>query len=173
MNAKKDSFREIYEQNFNYIYNYVYSRLAGDSSNIEDLVQGIFFAAARSFESYEGRSSIKTWLYSIAKHKIIDYYRKEISKRTLIKTGSFFYEIKSEGIQRDFTSSLQQDEEKEKVIGVLNKMSPIYKYSLLLKYIDEYSMKEIGRTLKKTPKEVDGILQRAKTEFKEHFLNKE
>jgi RNA polymerase sigma-70 factor (ECF subfamily) len=172
MNAKEDSFREIYEQNFDYIYNYVYSRLAGDSSNVEDLVQEIFFAVARSLKSYEGKSSIKTWLYSIAKHKIIDYYRKEISKRNLTKTGNFFYEIRSERIQRDFTSSMQQDEGKEKVIGVLNKMSQIYKYSLLLKYIDGYSVKEISRILKKTPKAIDGILQRAKAEFKEYFLNK-
>jgi len=173
MNIKSDSFREIYKQNFNYIYNYVYSRLAGDSSNVEDLVQEIFFAAARSFNSYEGKSSIKTWLYSIAKHKIIDYYRKEISKRNLIKTDNFIYKAGSDRVQGDFASSLQQDKEKEKIISVLKKMSPIYKYSLLLKYIDGYSVKEIGIILKKTPKAIDGILQRAKAEFKEYFLNKE
>jgi RNA polymerase sigma-70 factor (ECF subfamily) len=48
-----------------------------DSAVDEDLVQDTFMAAVQSQERYRGKSSEKTWLFGILKHKIIDYYRKQ------------------------------------------------------------------------------------------------
>jgi RNA polymerase sigma-70 factor (ECF subfamily) len=42
----------------------------------EDLVQETLLAAYSSYESFSGRSTVKTWLTGILKHKILDYYRK-------------------------------------------------------------------------------------------------
>lgn len=42
----------------------------------QDLVQDTFLAAIRSVEKFAGRSSERTWLFSILKNKIVDYYRK-------------------------------------------------------------------------------------------------
>lgn len=43
----------------------------------EDLVQDTFLAAVQSKERFQGKSSEKTWLFGILKHKIIDHYRKK------------------------------------------------------------------------------------------------
>jgi RNA polymerase sigma-70 factor (ECF subfamily) len=48
-----------------------------DRTIAEDLVQDAFLAAFQSKQRYEGRSSEKTWLFSILKHKIIDHYRRK------------------------------------------------------------------------------------------------
>ncbi len=45
----------------------------------EDLVQETFIAAIKSFDSFEGRASVKNWLYAILKNKIIDHYRKTVN----------------------------------------------------------------------------------------------
>ena len=42
----------------------------------EDLVQKTFLAALRGKDSFAGRSSVRTWLFGILKHKIIDHIRK-------------------------------------------------------------------------------------------------
>jgi RNA polymerase sigma-70 factor (ECF subfamily) len=42
----------------------------------EDLVQETFLAAVQARERFKGQSTEKTWLFSILKHKLIDYYRK-------------------------------------------------------------------------------------------------
>ncbi len=47
-----------------------------DSFTAEDLVQETLLAAYRSFAGFSGKSSLKTWLIGILKHKIIDHYRK-------------------------------------------------------------------------------------------------
>ena len=43
----------------------------------EELVQDTFLAAIQSQDRFKGRSSEKTWLFSILKHKIVDYYRSK------------------------------------------------------------------------------------------------
>jgi RNA polymerase sigma-70 factor (ECF subfamily) len=46
----------------------------------QDLVQDTFLAATEKIESFKGKSSPKTWLFSILNHKIIDYYRKKVNQ---------------------------------------------------------------------------------------------
>ncbi len=41
-----------------------------------DLVQDTLLAALRTTEKFRGRSSVRTWLLGILKHKISDYFRK-------------------------------------------------------------------------------------------------
>jgi RNA polymerase sigma-70 factor (ECF subfamily) len=47
-----------------------------DSFTAEDLVQETLLAAYRSRKNFSGRSTLKTWLIGILRHKIVDYYRK-------------------------------------------------------------------------------------------------
>lgn len=43
----------------------------------EDLVQETFLAALRARKNFQGRSSTKTWLIAILKHKIVDHLRRK------------------------------------------------------------------------------------------------
>ncbi|MGB7208500.1 MAG: sigma-70 family RNA polymerase sigma factor [Pyrinomonadaceae bacterium] len=47
-----------------------------DESLAEDMVQETLLSAIQSLKSYGGKSTERTWLTGILKHKIIDYYRK-------------------------------------------------------------------------------------------------
>jgi RNA polymerase sigma-70 factor (ECF subfamily) len=58
------------------LYHFTLSRIK-DPSIAEDLVQETFLAALHSIKDFQHRSSIKTWLTSILKHKIIDHFRKK------------------------------------------------------------------------------------------------
>ena len=58
-----------------------------DKDIAEDLVQETFLAAVKSQERFQGRSSEKTWLFGILKHKVIDHYRK--NKSTILAQGRF------------------------------------------------------------------------------------
>lgn len=47
-----------------------------DRHAAEDLVQDTMLAALTASERFTGSSSVRTWLTSILRHKIIDHFRK-------------------------------------------------------------------------------------------------
>ena len=63
-----------------YMYNYAVVRV-NNSDLAKDLVQDTFFAGLKSAKNFQGKSTERTWLISILKRKIIDYYRKINSKK--------------------------------------------------------------------------------------------
>ncbi len=63
-----------------YLFRYAIVRLR-NSEAAEDAVQETFLAALKARDSFSKRSSPKTWLVGILRHKIIDYIRKQSRER--------------------------------------------------------------------------------------------
>jgi RNA polymerase sigma-70 factor (ECF subfamily) len=64
------------EQHGDYLYRFALSRLR-DAKTAEDLLQEAFVSALQSQHRFEGRSSERTWLAGILKHKILDHFRRQ------------------------------------------------------------------------------------------------
>ncbi|WP_431159198.1 sigma-70 family RNA polymerase sigma factor [Winogradskyella poriferorum] len=58
-----------------YLFNYTVTRV-NDRVMAQDLVSETFLAGLKSMANFKGEASERTWLVSILKRKIIDYYRK-------------------------------------------------------------------------------------------------
>src|SRR5829696_4826042 len=69
------------EEHRPYLLRYALLQLR-DSSAAEDAVQETLLAALQT-SSYEGRSSLRTWLTGILKHKIIDHLRRQSREEPL------------------------------------------------------------------------------------------
>ena len=65
-------FRTYYKD----IYRYLYS-LTHDASLSEDLTSEVFLEVVKSIALFRGEADIKTWMFSIARHKWNDYLRKK------------------------------------------------------------------------------------------------
>ena len=63
-----------------YLFNYTITRV-NDREIAKDLIQDTFFAGLKSMKNFKGEASERTWLISILKRKIIDYYRKINSRK--------------------------------------------------------------------------------------------
>jgi len=61
-------------QHGDYLYRYALARVR-DAAVAEDLLQETLLAALRSHQHHEGRSSERTWLVGIMKHKVVDHFR--------------------------------------------------------------------------------------------------
>lgn len=57
------------------LYRYALLRLR-DQTAAEDIVQETFLSAIQSLSSYSGKSTERTWLVGILKHKLVDHFRK-------------------------------------------------------------------------------------------------
>jgi RNA polymerase sigma-70 factor, ECF subfamily len=58
-----------------------------DAGAAEDAVQDTLIAALEGRERFSGKSSVKTWLTGILKHKIIDHLRRQSREQPLLGAG--------------------------------------------------------------------------------------
>ncbi len=58
-----------------YLFNYTIVRV-NDREVTNDLISETFLAGLKSMKNFKGEASERTWLISILKRKIVDYYRK-------------------------------------------------------------------------------------------------
>lgn len=63
------------DEHGNCLFRFAFMRLR-DETLAEDMVQETLLSAIQSLKSYGGKSTERTWLIGILKHKIIDHYRK-------------------------------------------------------------------------------------------------
>ena len=64
------------EDHADYLFSYAMLKLK-DVSLAEDMVQDTLLSALLSQDSFEPKASIRTWLTTILKHKVIDYWRRQ------------------------------------------------------------------------------------------------
>lgn len=66
---------QIFRDYYNDVYRYLYS-LSHDAALSEELTSEVFLSVIVSLGRFRGESDIKTWLFSIARHKYFSYLRK-------------------------------------------------------------------------------------------------
>ena len=70
------------ETHADYLFNFAIGQVR-DTGVAEDLVQETFLAALKSQNDFSGRSSERTWLVGILRHKICDHLRKTCRERAV------------------------------------------------------------------------------------------
>ena len=72
----KQLLAELFEKYYIDVYTYLYS-LCHDASLSEDLASDVFLEVVKSISTFRGESDIKTWLFSIARHRWFAYLKKK------------------------------------------------------------------------------------------------
>jgi RNA polymerase sigma-70 factor (ECF subfamily) len=71
----REALGTLYETYAQRVHAFAFRRL-GDRHEAQDVCQDVFVAVVRSIDTYEGRSSLSTWILGIAWHEIADRYRR-------------------------------------------------------------------------------------------------
>ncbi len=69
---------------------FLHSKIA-DADQVEDLLQEILIKTYQNIDTLKNEHSVKAWVFSIAHHVIIDFYRKQ-GRQTDITSASLWYE---------------------------------------------------------------------------------
>jgi len=141
------------------------SQKIDDEGVVEELTNDIMMAAMTCQSNFNGKCNEFSWICSIAKHKIIDYYRKKKLKTILFSISDEFEEIADKALtpERD----VLKNELKEEIKKTFEELGKGYKDILRLKYIEGWKISEISKNLKITVKAVESKLIRAKKRFRE------
>ena len=89
------------DQYGDFLYRFALSKV-NDPSVAEDLVQETFLAALKARANFQGRSSARTWLIAILKHKIVDHIRKRVREPASDKVESLSDATANDPIEGNF-----------------------------------------------------------------------
>lgn len=67
----KGALRKLMERHGTAVYRYCREALR-DATLADDVQQQVFIQAYRDLQKFNGRSSLKTWLFAIARHRVLD-----------------------------------------------------------------------------------------------------
>ena len=73
-------FHRLYEQYHQDVFKFLIY-LTRDRDHAEDLMHEVYVRVLRAYAGFEGKSSEKTWLFSIAKNVAIDHFRKNAVRK--------------------------------------------------------------------------------------------
>lgn len=156
-----------------YLYNYALNRIA-DMEEARDLVQETFLAGLENMNQFENRSSEKTWLTGILKHKIIDVYRKRSSLKNIPaaeKDQPDFFEAETGHWNEDQVPAVFGIEqpgtvENKEFHGILlkciQKLPPLWMSVFTMKHMDDEKSDTICSALKVSASNFWVIIHRAK-----------
>lgn len=172
-NRKEEKFISLYRALIDEIYRYVFLHTGLDAALAEDITQEIFLDVFKGLNEFKGLCSDRTWVFKITKNKLFDFYRKQYSQKVQL--------VDMDGPLTDCLSDPEQDTEKlmesalesKIVYGCLSRIPRHYRITLLLKYVDGKSVKQIAELADKSPKAIESLLQRSKNAFiKEYRLSR-
>lgn len=127
------------------------------SSDVEDLVQEVFIRAIKGFDTYEEKSSPKTWLFSIARHVGIDEIRKR--NRFRVKQMIRFWDDQTDKATPE--EILQLNENNRLLYQAVQSLKANYRDVIILRGIKELSVSETASILNWTENKVRITYHRA------------
>ncbi len=139
----------------------------GNEAAIEELLQDTFLSAFDALPLYRGESSVKTWLLSIARHEVADYYRKRYVRNVVEQTGMLWEGVGESGSTPEL--EWKKREMSEKFDLTLSKISKKYQKILELRYQKGLTVKEIAGKLVLSFKATESLLFRARAAFAEAY----
>ena len=132
-----DALRALYRAYSGELFGFAVNAL-GERGAAEELVQEVFTRAWRHAERYDpARASVRTWLYQIARHAIID-----LRRRASVRPGLALHEPTAG--QEPTGESIEQAMLGWQVATALERLSPDHRQMIRLAHLQGLTMREIA-----------------------------
>jgi RNA polymerase sigma-70 factor (ECF subfamily) len=156
-----DPLEEMYQAYRDPVFHYL-RNMCRSQADAEELTHDTFIKAFKGFGRFRGESSLKTWLFKIARNTYLNNARK-FSQQNEIPYADM--EVKASSISRNLETkmivrqTLQKLTEKERSLLTLREQG--------------FSLNEIANILDQTEGNVKIGIHRAKKKFKQFYLEGE
>jgi RNA polymerase sigma-70 factor (ECF subfamily) len=132
-----DDLRELYRRYSAELFGFAYNAL-GDRGLAEEVVQDVFARAWRAARDYDPRrASVRTWLYSIARNRVVDARR-----RAAVRPGLAAEDAPESPAEVD--QALEQAVLRWQVAAALARLSPEHREVIRLAHYGGLSLREIA-----------------------------
>lgn len=164
-NGDEAAFQILYERYFPRVYQFVHRRLR-NRADTEETVQEVFFNLFSSVHSFRGEASFAAWVFGITRRTIASRFKKKRAQTVpLDEDYSGVSEGSLKGLQREpgpheayeYTERVAQLE-----TALQSQLSEEQRRLFSLHHIQNRSIQEIARTLRKSEDAIKSNLYRAR-----------
>lgn len=153
------TFETLYRKYADKVFNYFWYRTGHDKALSEDLMQETFLRAFRDLKKFRIRGySYLTYLLTIARHLLIDHYRKPTS----IPIED------AENVPYEITEDIERKSDAEALWHAIQDLPSSNRDVLLMKYQDNKSVKDIATITESTENAVKLNLSRTRKKLASH-----
>ncbi len=167
--GNREAWAALYDGYSADVWRYVARLVGPEVTDVADVVQETFLAAARSARQFDaGRGSLWSWLTGIAHHNVSLYWtqiNKAARLQKLAETHAGELHRWLDGFESE-PLPWKQSELAELVRGVLAELPSDYAALLTAKYLDELSLDDLSRQWGQTVEALKSKLARARREFR-------
>lgn len=163
-------FHRLYETYHQDVFQFLIY-LVKDRQQAEDLMHEVYVRVFKSFSRFEGKSTEKTWLFSIAKNVAIDFFRKNAVRKKHVYE-SFDWETQQlTSASASPEEMTELNDEMRQVLVALDQCTGDQKMVIIMRYFQELSITETAEVLKWTEGKVKTTQHRAIKAIREHLLH--
>jgi RNA polymerase sigma-70 factor (ECF subfamily) len=173
VSGRTDAFEEFFREYFPRLYRFTLTRVNGNADIAEEVVQRTMCLVVRKLGSYRGEALLFTWLCQICRNEMAAVFRErrmdaqqdnplEDNPAVQAALASLALDVGPE--------KSQSDDEVARFVRVTLEFLPTrYASALEMKYIQGYTVDEIGERLNISSKAAESVLSRARDAFREGF----
>lgn len=155
MNTKEQQFTNIIKEHERTIYTVCYM-FSEDADEVNDLYQDILVRLWQGFDSFEGKSNIRTWIYRVSLNYCINFSNRKKKQRERLNLGKGLH---TDGNSLEKNLQIKQLYKRINALGLVDR-------SVVLLWLEGLSYDEIGAILGISVKNVSFKLVRIKEQLK-------
>lgn len=162
--GEKEAFNNLITNYYPYVSRFL-MKLTANEELIQDLVQETFLKLITNIDKFDtkGTAKFSTYLIKIAKNTYLDYLKKN---------KKISYQLDIENISdTSFEETMIDKTQISEILKEIDKLPFEQAQAIKLKYLEEYSLKEIANKMKTKPSTIKSRIYEGKEKLKKKFKN--
>jgi RNA polymerase sigma-70 factor (ECF subfamily) len=139
--GERQALDTLYQRYAQPLFGYLLT-LTSDRGLAEEILQDTFVAAWRAAERFEGRSSVKTWLFGIGRRQAYNSLRR----RNLALTDDTVLD-QTPGDEPEPEMAALQNADRQALTDAIARLRPVHREVLLLAFVHDLSYTEMAELL--------------------------
>lgn len=162
LNGDKESFECIVDKYMEKIIYFIYG-FVKRTDVAEDLAQDVFVYILMNKEKYDSKYSLRTYLYTIAKSRAINYIKKE-SKISYLQDNEYLF------TEEEIEDAVFSKEKSKQLKLAIDRLPEPQNQLIYLVDIEELSYKEICNILGMSLSQVKTLIHRGRKKLKQILM---
>lgn len=161
-NGQREAFGQLYDHYSAPIYRFVALKV-GSKEEAEDLTHETFLSAWQNLKNYKHQGfPFSSWLYQIARNKVIDHYRTKKQYTSFENLDEDILKIVGV-VENNLEVSLAMDQVKQAIAQLGQEQQDV----IIMKFVEDLPNEEIAKALNKSEGAVRLLQHRAVQNLKE------